>query len=476
VTRPLSLRLRITVLLVAAIVLTLGTATWLIDSRIDNELSQRADANLLERAQALSDIFRVERTRFDAEQQPDFLANAGRVYFTIDCDGQHVASPAQAAALSWPAASDGQPRFADLSNRRGDELRAVVLMFRPATAWDGRSLSGAAGAEAAGQAAPPARCNLGLAVDTDEVQRFQGSMDAIFLGSILLAILVVVFLVPLLVSRGLKPLAQLAEAMQGIGPQTPERRLANENTHELTPLTARFNEVLARMEQGLVRERQFASGVAHELRTPLAELRTLVEVELRYPSGRDLRTLIADIGNIGVELEHMVGALLLLTRIEAGIEQVQTQPVDVSALTLKLLDRYRASIEERRLQMDVQIASEIVWQADLALLDVLLGNLLGNAVVYAPDGSGVVLHCHAGGWSVRNAAPELTDDDVTLMGQRFWRKGEDAGVHTGVGLALAAAAARAQQLQLALVLTAGELRASVAPQGAMPEVPRAAQR
>ncbi|GAB2537876.1 histidine kinase dimerization/phospho-acceptor domain-containing protein [Rhodanobacter koreensis] len=468
--RAISLRLRITLFLATAIMLTLGAAVWVIDSHVDTEVSQRADANLLERAQALSDIYRVGRASgmrpFSSGQLPEFLADDGRVYFVISCDGQDVASSAAARALSWPAADDGNPNFADLSDQEGSVLRGVVLPFTPESALARRSIAGTAGATTAQvNERPAAPCSLRLAVDRSEVQDFQGTMDTIFVGSIVLAVVTVLILAPLLVSRGLRPLSQLTEAMQGIGPETPEQRLVGANAQELKPLMTRFNEVLARMEDGLVRERQFASGVAHELRTPLAELRTLIEVELLYPSGRDLRDLLAEIGKIGVEMERMVGALLLLTRIEAGIERVQTQSVDVTALTRKLLERYRYEVTGRQLEMDARIEPGVTWRGDVTLLDVLLGNLLGNAVAYAPAGSRVLLHCGLHAWCISNEAPDLTAGDVALIGQRFWRKGKDAGVHTGLGLALAAAAARAQLIQLDLSLREGRLSVHVEPQG-----------
>lgn len=470
--QPVSLRLRITLFLATAIMLTLGAAIWVIDSRIDTEVSQRADANLLERAQALSDIFRVGRisdmATFPSGQLPEFLADDGRVYFVIHCDGKDVASSAAATALRWPVAVDGKPHFADLSDPQGTELRGVVLPFMPESALTRHSIPGdkSAASHASGHPMPP--CNLGLAVDHSEVEDFQDSMDTIFVGSLMLAMIVVVVLVPLLVSRGLRPLSQLAEAMRDIGPETPERRLAGANAYELRPLMTRFNEVLTRMEDGLVRERQFASGVAHELRTPLAELRTLVEVELRYPSGHDLRAMLADIGNIGIEMERMVNALLLLTRIEAGIERMQAQSVDVAALTRKLLERHQRDINLRKLDMDVRIEPAVIWRGDITLLDVLLGNLLGNAVAYAPAGSRVSLRCESHAWHLSNAAAGLTTDDVAVMGQRFWRKGKDAGVHAGLGLALAAAAARAQGILLNLSLHEGQLNVHVEPQGNIP--------
>jgi signal transduction histidine kinase len=460
-----SLRFRITVLVITAIVLILGTATLMIDIRVDSEVAQRADTNLLERAQALANIFTTHTTLtsqpFPSHRIPSFLADDGTVYFRIDCRGQHVVSADDAARLDWPTLAAGQRMaFADIVGRRGTDLRAVTLRFALESRFT-RSLASAKPIEDSHLANSESACELGLAVDHSEVLDFQESMDHIEFGSVVVGFLVVAVLAPLLVMGGLRPLSGLVEAMKKIGPDAPNVRLESTRIRELEPLTARFNEVLSRMEEGLQRERQFASGVAHELRTPLAELRTVIEVEMRFPSGRDPHELLADIGQIGAKMERIVTALLMLTRIEAGIEKLSLQPVDVSALTHTLIERHR--VQERTLTLQADVAPGVIWMADPTLLDVLLGNLLGNALAYAPAGCTVRLHCASSGWSVINPAPELSAQDIIHMKQRFWRKGSHAGVHTGLGLALSASAARAQSLKLELFLRDENLQASVTP-------------
>jgi len=462
-----SLHLRITVLLIAAILLTLGTATMVIDFRVDDEVAQRADNNLLERAQALADVFAARHngssTPLDAFKMPSFLSDDGVVYYRIGCDGQQVASSSVANTLAWPAPSaDKKVMFADMADRNGVELRAVTLRFSsgmPATGYAG-DLKHAAPHNAYGA---DTACALGLAVDRREVLDFQESMDRIEFGCVILGFLVVAVLTPILVTRGLRPLIGLADAMDSIGPESPGVRLGDAHVRELSPLVTRFNEVLSRMEEGLMRERQFASGVAHELRTPLTELRTAIEVELRYPSGKDLRALLADIGDIGKEMQSIVAALLMLTRIEAGLEVAQVERIDMVVLTKRLVDRYGARIRERNLSVREEISSEVIWHADAALLDVALSNLLSNAVAYAPTGSQILLRCVANNWSVVNEAPNLTAEDVKLMRQRFWRKGRDAGVHTGLGLVLADAALNALSMKLHMMVESGSFHASISP-------------
>jgi signal transduction histidine kinase len=458
-TRTTSLRFRATLLVIAAILVVLGAATMAIDIRVDNEVVQRADADLLEHAQALADVYTAQTGSaphgFPSYWVPSFLSDDGIVYFRIDCRGEQVVSSDEVAALNWPMPATAQSMaFGDAADRDGTELRAIALRFSPASK-DVRGTPTDHGGAAA--------CLLNLAVDRSEVLDFQRSMDHIEFGSVVLGFLIVAVLTPLLITRSLRPLAELAQAMDKIGPDTPSVRLQGTRIRELAPLIARFNAVLARMEQGLLRERQFASGVAHELRTPLAELRTGIEVELRYPSGRAMPAILADLGEIGGKMERIVAALLLLTRIEAGIEQLVLQRVDVSVLTRTLLERHRDRLQERHLQLQTTVEPQVVWNADATLLDVLLGNLLGNALAYAPCGSTVSLRCTANSWAVANPAPELTEQDIARMKQRFWRKDKEAGAHTGLGLALAASAARAQSLRLELALLDGQLQASVMP-------------
>jgi two-component system sensor histidine kinase QseC len=460
-----SLRLRITCLLVLGVALSLSAATTVIDARVDNEALRRLDSHILESAQALSEMFRAQRsgeeTEFPSNTLPGFLAADGRADFFITCNGERTTSSPKAEMLHWPSASAAEPTFADMSDDSGMPLRAIVMPFSMNPDGSSHTDTGAQPAPRHEPSRAASSCTLGLALERSQTDSFLDSIDAILVGSIIFVMLVVAILAPLLVGRGLRPLTRLADAMHEIGPQAPGRRLSEVISRELRPLITRFNEVLSRMEDGLARERQFASGVAHELRTPLAELRTLIEVELRYPSEREPRAILEEIGSIGHEMEHTVGALLLLTRIEGGIERVQHRQVDVTALTLKLVERHAKAAQGRQIELDLTGVATASWLADHSLLDVLIGNLLSNALAYASVGSHVAVHCDATSWWVENLAPNVAPDELALMLQRFWRKGEDAGVHTGLGLSLAAAAARVQGLLLTLSLQDGYLRAAV---------------
>jgi signal transduction histidine kinase len=455
--KAFSLRLRLTLLLALATLVALGIAAWVVDWRADAEMQQRFDSALLARAQAFTALVHVRRQRtiaiasgtLDSSLFPGITRAS---WYDLRCSGLSVAhsSPAPPAMTSTAV-----PGFADTRLPDGRLLREVLLRFTP------RGAERLSDVRPAGTATT---CELRYALDRGPLDDILGTLDLILLGSILGACLVVLALTPWLVRRGLRPLSTLDAAMAGIGPDSPGERLPRSDTRELAPLVARFNEVLARMDEGLARERQFAAGLAHELRTRLAELRTLVDVETRYPSERDTHSVLGEVGKIGGELEATVSALLQLTRIESGVQAAQREPVDVQALVARVLARHGEALHARGLRLERSDARvEVRIESDPALLEIVLDNLLGNAIAYAPSGSAITVLASSQSIGIGNAAPGLVEQDLARFGQRFWRKraGEDGAGHAGLGLALAQAAARALGMRLEFALESGILRATL---------------
>ncbi|MGH8215346.1 MAG: sensor histidine kinase [Rhodanobacteraceae bacterium] len=450
--KAFSLRTRLTLLLALAVLVVFGVAAKIVDWRADTEMQQRFDASLLAQAQSLAALTQVENGRIvvDAENAATavFPGDGETSWYELRCGGAVIARTAE---VPPPANAGEQPKFADARLRGGRSLRVVSLRFIPMVE----------GGHAAAPRSPP--CELRFALDNGPLDNLLGTLDFILLGSLLGACLLVLLLTPWLVRRGLRPLSVLDRAMAGIGPDAPGGRLPASDTTELVPLVARFNEVLARMDDGLARERQFASGLAHEFRTRLAELRMLVDVELRYPSGHDIPTLLGEVGSIGAELELTVTALLQMTRIQSGLEQSRPERVPVAPLLARVRARHQDAAHARSVDIETttDLAAAFAIEADPALLEIVLDNLLGNAVEYAPRGGTAVLRAGRDGLGVHNAAPALQAEDIGNFGQRFWRKEEQGAGHAGLGLALAGAAARALKMPLTFALEDGVLHATL---------------
>jgi len=448
--KKFSLRARLTLLLALAVLVVFGAAAKIVDWRADAEMQQRFDASLLARAQSLAALTRIEngRVAVDAGNAAvaAFPGNAESSWYDLRCEGAVIARSAEAPPT---VVADSEPTFADARSREGRSLRVVAFHFTPMHVGHAAASS------------PPPTCALTYALDSDPLDELLDTLDIILLGSLLGACALVMLLTPWLVRRGLRPLSVLDRAMAGIGPDAPGGRLPASDTTELAPLVARFNEVLARMDEGLARERQFASGLAHEFRTRLAELRTLVDVERRYPSGRDAHGLLGEVGSIGAELEATVTALLQLTRLQSGLEQSHPERVPIGPQLARACERHHEAARARNVRVEIveSHGSDPAIETDPALLEIVLDNLVGNAVAYVPSGGTVSVRAWQDGIEVRNAAPALHADDLAMFGQRFWRKEAHGAGHAGLGLALAGAAARALGMALSFELSEGVLHA-----------------
>lgn len=451
--KTFSLRARLTLLLAVAALVALGIAAKVVDWRADSEMQQRFDTSLLARAQAFSALVRNGDSGIEIDAVADRVARfpGGSLadWYVVTCRDKVVAQTKPSPPL---IAAGESPRFANARLPGGRKLRVVALRFHPLASDD--FLLPASNAAASG-------CELRYALDRGPLDDILHTLDWILAGSILGACALVLVLTPWLVRRGLRPLVVLDRAMAGIGPDAPGGRLPASGTTELVPLVTRFNEVLARMDAGLARERQFASGLAHEFRTRLAELRTLVDVERRFPSGRDMHGILGEVGSIGAELETTVTALLQLTRIQSGLEQMHPERVPLAPLLVRVVTRYRDIAQASGVRIESGSAgdSKLAVEADPALLEIVLDNLFGNAVAYAPANSTVTLRVESHGIEVCNEAPLLQAADLANFGQRFWRKDAGGAGHAGLGLALAGAAARAMGMHLGFTLDAGVLRA-----------------
>ncbi len=469
--KPLSLRSRITLLLMAAIFSVLGTAAWIIDKRVDHELHRRFDATLLARARGIAELTRLERDGIVFDDASDLASNdpllGGGVVYQMDCGSRQsrVRSPALGdVAMPWPANVDEAVRYFNLNGSVAGALRAVAFRFTPelGESWGPNAASRSAHYRQAQGQTPEPSCRLLFAQPRNTIDQLTSALDALLLGSIAVAVLVVLALSPWLVKQGLRPLTALAEQMPRIGPDQPGRRLRAETPAELAPLTARFNDVLARMDYGLAREREFAQGLAHELRTRLAEHRTLLEVEQQFPGSRPLPEILSELDQIGRELEGTVTGLLLLTRLEAGLEQPRLETVDLQAMLNRMQERQLPRMHERQVALACTITDAPQLRSDGTLLEIVLGNLISNAVEYAPPGARMHVECDRNGFRICNPAPQLESADVAQLGQRFWRKGGDSRRHAGLGLALVGAASHALSMSLTFALSDnGDLCASL---------------
>jgi signal transduction histidine kinase len=233
-----------------------------------------------------------------------------------------------------------------------------------------------------------------------------------------------------------RPFDRVAAQVHEIDVRHLDRRLTLQDLPlELQGIAAKLNELLGRLEVSFVRERRFTSDAAHELRTPLAELKAMTELGARWPQeftaahGAEMTKAIG-------ELEALLDKLSQLAKADAGVG-VQRESLDLGALVRDCLQRWADPIKERRLHFDLYIA-EGSMKTDPVLWRSIVDNLLGNSVAYAPEGGSITVRATAAEFSVMNEAPALEPGDMQHLFDRFWRKSASRGdrEHSGLGLSL----------------------------------------
>jgi two-component system OmpR family sensor kinase len=233
---------------------------------------------------------------------------------------------------------------------------------------------------------------------------------------------------------------------------------------ELDRLVVTLNEMLDRIEASMRSARRFAADASHELQTPLASMRGIVEANVRNAerTGADRRTaddLLAEIGRCSI----LVRDLRLLALAEAGQVVAAPEAVDVAAVAAECGEIARAIAEPRQIHVDMAIgAHPIVRGSALHLRRVIL-NLADNAIRYSPPESTV--HVSVTG-TAREAAITVRDqgcgigvEDLPHIFEPFYRadpaRARDTG-GSGLGLAIAEQIVRAHGGQITVASRIGE--------------------
>jgi two-component system sensor histidine kinase QseC len=305
---------------------------------------------------------------------------------------------------------------------------------------------------------PPGRVPV-LTVSVAQEPRELDATLRVLATSLLLAALVLAggsaLAVTLAVRRGLRPMERLGREADAVGAGSLGHRFpVSDLPAELRPIAARLNALLARLGEAFARERRFTADVAHELRTPVAELRALAEVALKWPEDDRPRENYRDVLQIARQMEALITRLLSIARCEAGAQAVGRERLDLCRMLRECWDSHAQAAGARQVRVEWALPDTLVVESDRAMLGALIDNLVSNAVTYAPAGGTVrVEAAHDGvavALSVRNPCDGLGAADLPHLFEPFWRKdpARTGGAHCGLGLAVVAAYAKALGLAL----------------------------
>lgn len=267
-----------------------------------------------------------------------------------------------------------------------------------------------------------------------------------------------------LARTSLRPIAEIAETARRISGSRLDEHLPRSGTgDELDQLAATLNDAFTRLRESLERTRGFAGDAAHELRTPLAALRSQIEVTLeKARSGEEYRAVLAGLQAEVERLAASVHAMLRLARSEAGLDPGRRVAVPLHELLREVAAFFEPVAEEHGVTLEVGTLPALTVPGDPEWLHQLFANLLHNAIRYTPPGGQVMLSVEADGSearvAVRDTGPGIPVEEQARAFERFHRvdaRPERPG--TGLGLPIAREIARAHGggIELASVPGAG---------------------
>ncbi len=445
-----SLRGRLSVWLLAGTGLLLAGGGLFLDWTIRSQVRQDFDGGLLAEARSMMAVTEQEGHAISVELSPGLMPefDAGRQrpdYYQVWVDGGRVlarSASLRGATLPRSPAVSGNPRFADLVLPDGRPGRSVQVTFQPQIEPDDERETARLGGHPVRLAA-----TLVVARGSEARDAFLASFHwtlVLFGAGLLLGSALLVWAVTQLALRPLDDLARRLRAMDA-GSLGEPLAIAGAPS-ELLPTIAHLDDLLARLAASFERERTFSANVAHELRTPLAELRTVSEVALRWQGdAAALRAALAEVHGVGLQMERVVVNLLALARCDSGQHRVHTSRVELRDTVERSWRCAAAEATPGGARAALEVPAGLAIVTDPEKLELILANLFANAIAYGVAGEPIT--CAAGAadgrfhLSVSNRTAELAPQDLPHLFDRFWRKDQarSDGGHAGLGLSLVAA-------------------------------------
>jgi len=271
-----------------------------------------------------------------------------------------------------------------------------------------------------------------------ELDRLGWLLFSLWIAAVALAALISVWLCRAV----LRPVNRLSQTIKDIDPTNLAARVAPERVPvEMMEVLQRLNDLFDSVEKAIQREKSTIANIAHELRNPIAGLRTTLEFAMARQCDSGAKQVHERCLGMVMQMQLMVSNLLTLARLESGQERWNPEEVNVVDLLHATWDPLVANAQLRHLEPSWKLPQAAVITSSREQLRVVLSNLLDNAVTYTPSGGDIAISALITGKHLEMSISNSTDgslQDTSMVFQPFWRgdKARSVGTHCGLGLAL----------------------------------------
>lgn len=256
----------------------------------------------------------------------------------------------------------------------------------------------------------------------------------------LLALPVLGLVIWLIVSRTLRPVNQLKEQLAARQAGHLQPLSFDSLPDEVVPMVKQINHLFVLLEQAFANERNFTSDASHELRTPLAGLLTQLQVAEKATDEKMREQALRKARQAVSRMTHLVQQLLTLSRVQHQDAGLVKQVVDMHHALIAVIADLEHLARDKQIDLELRGEAGMALEANPQLLNILLRNLLDNAIKYTPVGGKVLVSAenYAGRLcvAVDDSGPGVADEEYPRLTQRFYRCVETAQQAEGSGLGL----------------------------------------
>lgn len=220
---------------------------------------------------------------------------------------------------------------------------------------------------------------------------------------------------------------------------------------EVTPIIVALNRLFERIQESFKREREFTDHAAHELRTPLAAMKTQTQVLIK--KAKDMPDCTEGLENLNATINrstHMIEQLLSLARLQN--EELPKVRMSLSNHTNYILNEMRPQALQKNITLEMNIANGVHIMAHADSIAILIRNLIDNAIKYTPQGGHIGIKLLDDGLlEIADTGPGLSDADKVRVFDRFIRVDKTGQSGSGLGLSIARWIAKAHEVDIALL-------------------------
>lgn len=279
-------------------------------------------------------------------------------------------------------------------------------------------------------------------------------------------ILIILFLIARFIAgKSIKPINSIINTVNFITKDNLKSRIPlPQNKDELYTLSDTINNLLVRIENAVIREKQFTSDASHELRTPLAVIKGTLEVLVRKPRTEEeykekINYCVSEVNR----LNQLVDELLLLARFENQRQNLKLEQVNLVSILSDTLARNSTHIKEKKISVISDYPNEIYSKTDSYLLSLIINNIITNAIKYSNQNTNIfvslieketVVIC-----SIADNGIGIAEDEIDKIFDQFYRsKSNEHPEIKGTGLGLSIVKRLCDLLQIELVIESEEKR------------------